>query len=224
MYPWFGSHAQLSKTMGAIGRLWDAHILPGLIERACKSHAILAERKRWVPRAFGDVLEVGVGSGLNLAFYDPLRVTAVVGLDPSAPLLARARVRAGAVGVPVELVEGDAQEMPFDRARFDTVLLTYTLCSVPNPCRALTEIRRVMRRDGRLIFVEHGRAPDASTYRWQRRITPVWRRVGGNCHLDRDVSESLDRAGFALDEITAEYAEDGPRWLSFTYQGIARAA
>lgn len=209
--------------MSMIGRLWNARILPGLIERACKSHAILAERKRWVPRASGAVLEVGIGSGLNLDFYDPQRVTSVVGVDPSVPLLARARARADTAKVPVELCEGDAQKMLFEQARFDTVLLTYTLCSVPEPDRALSEIRRVMKPDGQLIFVEHGRAPDASTYRWQQRITPVWRRIGGNCHLDRNVTESLERAGFGLEELTAEYSEDGPRWLSFTYQGIARS-
>ena len=201
---------------------WDDRVLPVLIEPACRSHAILAERKRWVPQASGDVLEVGVGSGLNLAFYDPAHVSSVIGLDPSAPLLERARVRASAAAVAVELVEGDAQRLPFDSARFDSVLMTYTLCSIPDPARALQEIRRVLRPGGQLVFVEHGRAPDASTYRWQRRLTPLWRRIGGNCHLDRDVARELGAAGFASEDLAADYSDDGPRWLSFTYQGVAR--
>ena len=202
---------------------WDARVLPTLIERACRSHAILDERKRWVPQASGDVLEVGVGSGLNLALYDPAHVASIVGLDPSVPLLDRARARAASAPVAVELIEGDAQRLPFDAARFDTVLMTYTLCSIPDPARALLEIRRVLRPEGQLVFIEHGRAPDASTHRWQRRLTPVWRRIGGNCHLDRDVKSELDEAGFACADLAAAYSEDGPRWLSFTYQGIARA-
>ncbi|MBA3819814.1 MAG: class I SAM-dependent methyltransferase [Deltaproteobacteria bacterium] len=201
---------------------WDARVLPALIERACRSHAILEERKRWVPQASGDVLEVGVGSGHNLALYDPARVTSIMGLDPSVPLLDRARARASSALVAVELIEGDAQRLPFAAARFDTVMMTYTLCSIPDPARALREIRRVLRPDGQLVFIEHGRAPDASTYRWQRRLTPVWRRIGGNCHLDRDVKCELDEAGFACADLAADYSEEGPRWLSFTYQGIAR--
>lgn len=202
---------------------WDARVLPALIERACRSHAILDERKRWVPRASGDVLEVGVGSGLNLALYDPARVTSIMGLDPSVPLLDRARARAASAPVAVDLFEGDAQRLPFAAARFDTVLMTYTLCSIPDPARALREIRRVLRPDGQLVFIEHGRAPDPSTYGWQRRLTPVWRRIGGNCHLDRDVKSELVDAGFDCADLAADYSEQGPRWLSFTYQGIARA-
>lgn len=202
-------------------RLWDARVLPGLVERACRSHAILEERKRWVPRASGHVLEVGVGSGLNLDFYDAQRVTSLIGLDPSGPLLKRARVRAASAPVPVELVEGDAQAMGFDRGRFDSVLVTYSLCSVEDPARALAEIRRVLTPNGRLIFVEHGLSPDPSTQRWQHRLTPLWRHVSGNCHLDRDVKRELEEAGFAFDEFAADYGEDGPRWLSFRYQGIA---
>lgn len=202
---------------------WNARVLPALIERACRSHAILDERKRWVPQASGDVLEVGVGSGLNLALYDPARVTSIMGLDPSVPLLDRARARAASAPIAVDLLEGDAQRLPFAAARFDTVLMTYTLCSIPDPARALREIRRVLRPDGRLVLIEHGRAPDPRTYRWQRRLTPVWRRIGGNCHLDRDVKSELDDAGFDGADLAADYSAGGPRWLSFTYQGIARA-
>ncbi|HEY4179042.1 MAG TPA: class I SAM-dependent methyltransferase [Kofleriaceae bacterium] len=202
--------------------LWARYVLPTLVEKACRSHAILAERKRWVPRASGAVLEVGVGSGLNIPFFDAARATSVVGLDISPELLARARVRAAAATVRVDLVEGDAERMPFDRARFDTVVLTYTLCSVPTPARTLAEIHRVLRPGGELIFVEHGRSPDPRAQRLQRWITPAWRRVGGNCHLDRDIAGELTNAGFPCDEMHAADNADHPSWLSYKFQGIAR--
>ena len=173
-----------------------------------------------MPRARGHVLEVGVGSGLNLPFVTTA-ATDVIGLDASAPLLAKAAPRARAAAVPVTLVHGDAQAMPFDRARFDSVLLTYTLCSVPDPARTLAEIRRVLRPDGALIFIEHGRSPDPRTYRLQRWITPAWRRVGGNCHLDRDIADELSAAGFTCDELHAAANAESPRWISYKFQGIA---
>lgn len=203
--------------------LWDARVLPGLVERACRSHAILEERQRWVPQASGAVVEIGIGSGLNLGFYDPARVTTLVGIDPSAPLLARAQVRSAAAPVPPELIEAAAEDLPFDAHRFDTALISYTLCSVATPARALAEVRRVLRPGGRLILIEHGRAPEPRTYAWQRRLTPLWRTISGNCHLDRDPRQLVIDAGFELDGLEAGHAPDGPRWLSYTYQGTAIA-
>lgn len=203
--------------------LWERRVLPTLIEKACRSRVILEERRRWIPRAEGDVLELGVGSGLNLAFYDRSRVRRVVAIDPSAPLLDRARERARAAKVPVEVMASPAERLPFDDASFDTVVTTYTLCSVGSPGEALREARRVLRPGGRVVFVEHGAAPDAGPRRWQARITPVWRHVSGNCHLDRDVRRELAEAGFEVREIDARYGDEGPRWLSFTATGIAVA-
>jgi ubiquinone/menaquinone biosynthesis C-methylase UbiE len=203
--------------------LWARYVLPTLVEKACRSHSILCERKRWVPRASGHVLEVGVGTGLNIPFFDASRATSVIGLDVAPQLLAKARPRASTAAVPVELVEGDAEQMPFDRARFDSVLLTYTLCSVPTPARTLAEIHRVLKPGGELIFVEHGRSPDPRAYRLQRMITPAWKRVGGNCHLDRDIGE-LVRAQFQCDEMHAADHAESPSWLSYKFQGVARRA
>jgi ubiquinone/menaquinone biosynthesis C-methylase UbiE len=197
---------------------WANRVLPFLVEKACRSSVILEERKRWVPRASGNVLEIGVGSGLNLAFYDPARVHKVTGIDPSAALLARAEPRAAATSVAVELVEGHAENLPFADGAFDTVVITYTLCSVEDPARVLAEVRRVLAPGGRLIVVEHALAPDESTQRWQRRITPVWRKVSGNCHLDRNIGEMLRDAGFAGDDLTTGFT-DGASWLSYTIQG-----
>jgi ubiquinone/menaquinone biosynthesis C-methylase UbiE len=203
--------------------LWSRHVVPFLVEKACRSTTILEERRRWIPRARGTVLELGVGSGLNLAFYDAAAVTRVTGIDPSAALLARAAPRASTAPVPVELVEAAAEHLPFAAGAFDSIVVTYTLCSVADPLAALREVRRVLRPGGDLIVVEHGLAPDASTRRWQHRITPLWRRVAGGCRLDRDVGEILRAADFATDQVDAAYT-DGASWLSYTYQGIARAA
>ncbi len=203
--------------------LWADHVLPHLVEKACRSAAILDERKRWVPRAHGDVLELGVGSGLNLAFYDAATVAKVTGLDPSAPLLARAASRASAAPVQVELIRGYAENLPFPDRAFDSAVITYSLCSLDDPARALAELRRVLRPGGELVLVEHGLARDAATRRWQRWLTPVWRRVGGGCHLDRDIAGILRDAGYRSDDLHADYT-DGARWLSYTFAGTARPA
>jgi ubiquinone/menaquinone biosynthesis C-methylase UbiE len=209
--------------MSAIGRAWDRRVLPWLVEKSCRSRTILEERQRWVPRASGEVLELGVGSGLNLGFYDPARARAVVGIDPSPELLAQARTRADLAPLPVELVLAAAERLPFDAGRFDSALVSYTLCSVTDPAVALAEVRRVLRPGAPLYFVEHGRSDRPRTRAWQARITPLWRRLGGNCHLDRDIAQLLRDAGFALAELEAAQVPGGGRLTSFTYQGVARS-
>ena len=194
--------------------------MPVLVEKACRSRAILEERTRWIPEAHGNVLEVGVGSGLNLAFYGTA-ATHITGIDPSPQLLAKARTRIADASVPVELVEASAEQLPFDARSFDSAVVTYSLCSIPDPSRALAEVRRVLRPGGELVFVEHGLAPEPRVQRWQHRLTPVWRRVGGGCHLDRDIAALLRAADFDIADHTAAYSE-GASWLSFTYQGVAR--
>lgn len=200
--------------------LWSDKVLPFLIEKACRSSTILEERKRWVPRAHGDVLELGVGSGLNLAFYDPERVRAVTAIDPSLPLLERARPRVAAAQVPVELVCAPAERLPFPDASFDSALVTYSLCSVDDPVRALAEVRRVLRPGGELVLIEHGLARDPATQRWQHRVTPLWRRIAGGCRLDRDMLAILREARFTTEDVTAEMG-DGSRLTAFSYQGVA---
>lgn len=201
--------------------LWSKYVVPRLVESACKSLEILEERKRWVPKAHGRVLEIGIGSGLNLEFYDAARVESVTGIDPSRELLARCSARAKDVSLPVILVASGAETLSFPDESFDSAIVTYALCSVDDPVRVLEEVRRVLVPRGELFFVEHGLARDADARAWQRRLTPAWRRVGGGCRLDRDLERELRSAGFGLDELTAEYGE-GPRWLSYTYQGVAR--
>jgi SAM-dependent methyltransferase len=208
-------------TSSRIKRLWDTHALPFLVEKACRSGSILEERRRWVPRATGDVLEIGIGSGLNLGLYDAERVTSLVGADPSVPLLDKARLRARDAAFPVELAATAGERLPFDAARFDTAVVTYTLCSVASPSVVLGEIRRVLRPGGKLVLIEHGASPEPGPLRWQRRITPLWRQVAGNCHLDRDVAFELAAAGYVFDEVEAAHAPEGSRLTSFTTAGIA---
>lgn len=197
--------------------------MPWLVEKACRSSEILGERRRWIPQAHGRVLELGVGSGLNLAFYDAAHVERVTGIDPSAPLLAKAAARAAGAAVPVALVRAPAEALPFADHTFDSAVVTYSLCSVDDPGRALAELRRVLVPDGALVFVEHGRAPDRGPHRTQRWLTPLWSRAGGGCRLDRDVPALLSAAGFVAPALERGYTQ-GPRWLSYTYQGIARLA
>lgn len=201
--------------------LWDRRVLPWLIEKACRSTEILEERRRLVPQATGRTLELGVGTGLNLPFYGD-EVTEVVGLDPSAAILEKARERVPLCRAPVHLVEASAESLPWPDHSFDSAVVTYSLCSVGDPVRALREVRRVLKPGGRLFFVEHGLARDPATRRWQRAITPVWRRCAGNCHLDRDIPAALRLAGLTPIELH-ERASEGPSWTGYTYEGVATA-
>lgn len=201
--------------------LWQRRVLPWIVEKACRSSEIREERQRWIPHAHGRVLELGIGTGLNLAFYDATRVEHVIGIDPVASLLARAEARIADAKISAELVHAPAEQLPFTDGAFDSAVVTYSLCSVDDPTRALAELRRVLVPGGELIFVEHGRAPDAGPRRTQRWLTPLWSRVGGGCRLDRDIVGLLEDAGFAAPDLERGYTK-GPRWLSYTYQGIAR--
>jgi ubiquinone/menaquinone biosynthesis C-methylase UbiE len=184
---------------------YHRHVVPCLIEVGMRQPDLMAYRARLVPRAAGRVLEVGVGSGHNLSYYGPA-VQRVTALDLSPELLARAEPRAAAAKVPVELVEGSAEQIPLATGTQDTVLLTWTLCSIADPARALREIRRVLKPGGRLLFVEHGLSPDADIARWQHRLNPVWRRLAGGCNINRPTAKMVGEAGFQVGELAEGYA------------------
>lgn len=205
-----------------IGRWYEQHLLPYLIDFACGIGPVTRQRRKVVPLASGRVLEIGIGTGRNLEHYDKPRIGArLTGLDPGLHRLARKR--AAKQGIEVELVELSAERIPFDDAAFDTVLVTYSLCTIPDPVAALHEMRRVLRPGGRLVFCEHGLAPDASVQAWQHRLTPAWSRIAGGCQLDRDVPALLREAGFVCDDLQTTYLP-GPRPLMYHYWGTARAA
>jgi ubiquinone/menaquinone biosynthesis C-methylase UbiE len=199
---------------------YERRILPRLIDFGMRSKRLAGLRERLVGEAQGRVLEIGIGSGLNLPFYRR-EVEVVLGIDPSPELLARARRQAAWVHFPVELCRGGAEALPLDDASVDSVVMTWTLCSVAEPARALAEIRRVLRPGGALLFLEHGQAPERSVARWQDRLTPLWRRIAGGCHLDRPVGRLIGAAGLRLVALETGYLVEGPRPFTFHYRGRA---
>lgn len=201
---------------------YERNILPFMIDLGCGVKPVRRQRAKVVPRARGRVLEVGIGSGLNAPYYDRSRVSAIVGLDPSGAMRQRAERRVREAGLQVEFIGLSAEKIPQPDASFDSVLITYTLCSIPDPLAALAEMRRVLKPEGRLIFCEHGRAPDASVRRWQDRLTPLWRRIGGGCHLNRDIPALLAAGGFDCGELETMYLP-GLRPLTFNFWGEAIA-
>ena len=203
---------------------YDRHIMPRLIGCACASKPIMKQRAKVVPLAAGRVLELGIGGGLNLAFYDPAKVSEVIGVDPSAELRARAEAAPRPEGLSVSVREGTAEDLPFEAASFDDVVCTFTLCSVHSPAAALAQARRVLKPGGRLLFCEHGLSPDAGVARWQRRVEPVWKAIAGGCHLTRAVTASIVAAGFAVAEPQSMYLPGAPRIAGWSEWGVAVAA
>lgn len=200
--------------------VYARYVLPSLVHRTCSARPTMRQRQKLVPLARGNVLEVGIGSGLNLQFYDPTRVTKVWGLDPSPEMSSMASQAARGVPLDVELLPAGGEGIPMDEACIDTVVLTYTLCTIPDPKAALREMARVLKADGRLLFCEHGLAPDADIRRWQRRLNPIWRRLSGGCQLNRDVPAVLRDGGFETTRLETMYVP-GWRVASFNYWGEA---
>ncbi len=201
---------------------YDHWVLPPILDLAMRQSQLSKYRREVVASASGRVLEVGVGSGLNFPFYGN-DVEIVVGLDPSPRLLTLAGRRAAAAGPRIALLQGSAAAIPVADRTMDTVVMTWTLCSIADPGAALCEMRRVLRPNGRLLFVEHGLAPEPGVERWQHRLTPIWRQVAGGCHLDRKIDDLVRSAGFNLTNLRTEYA-DGPRPMTYMYLGSAQPA
>jgi ubiquinone/menaquinone biosynthesis C-methylase UbiE len=198
---------------------YQHHLLPFLTDLAMGQSILADFRSRTVGGARGRVLEIGIGSGRNLPFYDAA-VEEVVGVDPSAELLAMARRAAAALPRPVSLVERTAKRLPFPEGSFDTVVVTWSLCSIPDPVAALREARRILKPDGQLRFAEHGLAPDPCVRWWQRRLTPLWKRCAGGCHLDRKTDDLIRSSGFCLSDLKTGYLP-GLKRLAFIYEGVA---
>jgi ubiquinone/menaquinone biosynthesis C-methylase UbiE len=194
-------------------------VVPKLIELAMRQEPIQRYRRRLVPLARGRVLEIGVGSGMNLPLYTE-GVSEVIGVDPSEPLLDLARRRAAAATVPIDLKLGSGTDLPLDSESIDTLVMTWTLCSIPEPLAALREMRRVLKSGGTLLFIEHGLSPEPGVARWQHRLTPLWRRFAGGCHLDRKIDDLVRTAGFDLAQLKTEYSA-GPRPMTYMYEGCA---
>lgn len=199
---------------------YDKRILPKVVHFTCGQKPAMKQRAKVVPLAAGRVVEIGIGSGLNIPYYDTRKVTHLWGVDPSREMWAIAERNAKERHIDAEFLEAGAESIPLERHVADTVVMTFTLCTVPEPGPALEEIRRVLKPGGKLLFCEHGEAPDASVRRWQQRLNPVWRYLGGGCNLNRRVPDLLRQAGFRCDDLQTMYIP-GWRPACFNYWGTA---
>lgn len=200
---------------------YDDRILPHLINFACGTKPVLKQREKIVPQAEGRILEIGMGSGLNLPFYQPEKVDKVWGLEPSEGMREKARPRVEAVPFELEWLDLPGEEIPLDDNSADTIVLTYTLCTIPDWFKAVQQMRRVLKPGGKLLFSEHGKAPDEAVRRWQNRINPYWNKIAGGCHLNRDIPLMLQEGGFQLKELETLYVPKTPKTMGFTYWGFA---
>ncbi|MBX9811175.1 MAG: class I SAM-dependent methyltransferase [Burkholderiales bacterium] len=201
---------------------YDKWILPRLVDVAMRNKEATRYRSQIVPQARGTVLEIGVGSGLNLPFYGT-GVERLYGLDPSQELLVMARKKARAIAFPIDFLAHSGEEIPLNDGCVDTVVTTWTLCSIPDPVQALKEMRRVLQPGGMLLFAEHGLAPEARVQKWQQCLNPLWGRFAGGCNLNRKMDQLIQAAGFRIAELETEYAK-GPRPMSYIYSGRAQPA
>jgi ubiquinone/menaquinone biosynthesis C-methylase UbiE len=203
---------------------YDRHILPWLLDAAMSTKPITYQRRKVVPRAEGRVLEIGFGAGHNLPFYDAFKVSHLWALEPSAEMRARAAERVAASPIKLDYLGLSGESIPLGDAEADTVLITYTMCSIPDVAKALGEMRRVLKPAGRMIFCEHGSAPDAKVDRFQRRINPVWKSLCGGCHVDRPIPKLIQDAGFKVEDMQTMYLPGTPRFAGFNYWGSATKA
>ena len=200
---------------------YGKYILPSFLNCACGSKPIKYQRSKVVPLAEGVVLEVGIGSGLNISYYDSTKISAIIGLDPSEELNNMAKKVAADKGLEVDFILGSAEAIPLPDNHVDSVLVTYTLCTIPDALSASKEMRRVLKPDGKMIFCEHGLAPDASVAKWQARIDPYWGKIAGGCHLNRDIPQLIQSAGFNIQSMEQMYLPSTPKFAGYNYWGVA---
>ena len=200
---------------------YEHRVLPGLINLACTGKPTRRQREKIVPRAYGDVLEIGFGGGLNLPYYDSDKVRKIFGLEPSAGMRRSAATNLAATSLDVELIDLPGEEIPLDDNSVDSILVTYTLCTIPDAVTALRGMRRVLKPRGHLFFCEHGRAPDDDVRRWQDRLNGAWGRLSGGCNMNRDIPALLREGGFDIEDDNRMYVP-GIRALSYNFWGTAR--
>tara|TARA_B110000459_G_scaffold25880_1_gene25064 strand:+ start:640 stop:1260 length:621 start_codon:yes stop_codon:yes gene_type:complete len=201
--------------------LYEKYVLPKFLNCACGSKPVARQREKVVPLAEGKVLEIGIGSGLNLPFYDKTKVDEIWGLDPSEELSEMARAVAIQEGMEVNFISSGAEEIPLPDDHFDSVLITYTMCTIPEVMRANTEIRRVLKNQGKMIFCEHGAAPDDNIRKWQKRINPFWGMIAGGCNIDRNIPSLIQDSGFDIIEIEEMYLPNTPKIAGYNFWGYA---
>jgi len=201
---------------------YEERILPHIIDRACSMGQVMKLRSQLVPRAKGRVLEVGMGSGINLEFYNPETVSMVYGLEPSEGMRRKAIPNVKRSPIHVEWLGLPGEQIPLADNSVDTILLTFTLCTIPDWNTALLQMKRVLKPGGELLFLEHGEAPHETTRKWQHRITPGWKKISGGCHLNRHIADLIRHAGFELEELENLYIPNAPKIAGYIYMGMAR--
>ncbi len=199
---------------------YNKYILPKAINCACKQRSNTIQRKKVIPLAIGNVLEIGVGSGLNIPFYNHTKVKHLTAIDPSEELWEMNENEIKNLGFDFEFIKASAENIPAEDNCFDTVVITYTLCSIENINKALDEVKRVLKPSGNLIFCEHGLAPEKKTQNWQKFINPLWKKIGGGCNLNKDIPFLIKENGFKINQLQSKYI---PGWklASYNYWGIA---
>ena len=202
--------------------LYNKYILPKFLNCACGSKPINYQRQKIVPLAKGKVLDIGIGSGLNIPFYNSDKIDQVIGIDPSHELIELAQELANDSKASIDFVIGSAESIPYPDNFFDTVLVTYTMCTIPNVAIANKEMWRVLKDDGRLIFCEHGLAPDKKISKWQNRIDPFWGKIAGGCHLNRDIQKLITDAGFSFESLDKMYIPSTPKFAGYNYWGVSK--
>ena len=203
--------------------LYEKYILPHIIHLVCRSETANERRSKLVPRTGGHVLEIGIGSGLNLPFYQADKVSKLTGIDPSSQLWQLNRTDTRNLGFEFDYICTSAETIPLEDASVDSILSTFTMCSIPDLPKALAEMRRVLKPGGRLFFCEHGTAPDPWVRRWQNGLNPAWKCLGGGCNLNRNIPQLLTENGFIIEELDQQYTSS-PKWASFNFLGVARKA
>lgn len=204
--------------------LWERYAVPCLVSTACASKPIMKQREKVVPLATGNVLELGCGSGTNFSYYDPDSVKRLFALEPAPGMVKRARKTADALAMTdqIEFLEMGAEAVPLEDNSIDTAVITFVLCTIPDWQGALSEVRRVLKPGGRVLFSEHGLAPDENVAKWQRRIEPVWKPLAGGCHLTRDITDLFTKGGFVMDRAETMYLPSTPKVAGFVSWGSAK--
>jgi len=201
---------------------YNRYILPCCLDKTCSIGPITKQREKVVPHAKGVVLEIGIGSGLNLPHYNPANVSKIIGVDPDDPIWNRGQARRTACPIPIERIGLSGEDIPLENNTADTVVVTYTLCTIPDPIKALHEMGRILKPGGQVLFTEHGKAPDENIHKWQNRIDPYWKKIAGGCHSGRDIPALFRSAGLHLDRLDEMYIP-GPKVLAYNYWGAAHS-
>lgn len=197
---------------------YDKYILPCCLDRACAIAPVSKQREKVVPFASGVVLEIGIGSGLNIPFYNPDKVSKLIGVDPDEYIWKRSAKRRAASPLEIERIGLSGEDIPLQDNMADSVVVTYSLCTIPDPIKALGEMKRILKPGGKILFTEHGKAPDAKVHRWQNRIDPIWGKLAGGCHTGRDIPTLFRQAGLEFESLEQGYIP-GPKVLSYNYWG-----